>query len=174
MKRIIRLTESDLTRIVKRVIKEEQSNWRKSDFRYKLIESPDQEQSAIMTFYLPTMKDSKGNEVYNPKGTIKYVATPQKDSRLPNVTTHDQWSGFAQMKIDGNLLNPSDSIKKADGTIVGSFMGEYNKKAFDFLKTQVGKTSDQTEDKIRMFAKSKWNTPLNAVYSVTKYTTPAQ
>jgi hypothetical protein len=101
MKRIIRLTESDLARIVRRVINEQQA------------------QTIIpMTIDIPAQKNEKGVLVAIPNSRLKFQIINQKGT---GGSMTDSFDTVSQVHWDGGSAKAS-SIKDGSGNINGSFV----------------------------------------------------
>lgn len=101
MKRIIRLTESDLARIVRRVINEQQA------------------QTIIpMTIDIPAQKNEKGVLVAIPNSRLKFQIINEKGT---GGSMTDSFDTVSQVHWDGNSAKAS-SIKDGSGNINGSFV----------------------------------------------------
>ena len=123
MKKVIRLTESDLIRIVKRVINEQES--------YPIVP---------LIIQLPYKKDATGKMIFNEGGNIQVTAKAEKNKEgkglesYINILTID-FAGTMPVK----LVN---SKKDAQGNITGTFSvyGDSQKQLRVYLKKMVGKT----------------------------------
>lgn len=101
MKKIIRLTESDLARIVRRVINEQQA------------------QTIIpMTIDIPAQKNEKGVLVAIPNSRLKFQIINQKGT---GGSMTDSFNTVSQVHWDGGSAKAS-SIKDGSGNINGSFV----------------------------------------------------
>ena len=167
MKKIIRLTERDLTRIVKRVINERQ--YLMEDSMRNLLP---------LTIYLPTKKDPKtGKVTMLSVGTAKYLVTASKspDDPTGKSFTTDEYTGIKGVFING--ISATQVLSKKD-TSTGNISGTFTvtEPIYKYLKDFVGKGAQNSQDVYGNVILSSGKTEVKyATWSVTTYdATPTQ
>jgi hypothetical protein len=128
MKKIIRLTESDLTRIVRRVIKEQQVRT-----------------LVPLTISVPFRKDPTGQMVFDPNYQVKIFA---KNGEGTEQTSLENYTKIMGLQITSEFFVNPVTKKDAAGNIVGSFSIGDQKKLGSYLKNQVGKTTPFSDQSI--------------------------
>jgi hypothetical protein len=167
MKKIIRLTERDLTRIVKRVINERQ--YLMEDSMLNLLP---------LTIYLPTKKDPKtGKVTMLSVGTAKYLVTASKSSDDPTGKsfTTDEYTGIKGVFINGISATQVRSKKDTStGNISGTFT--VTEPIYKYLKDFVGKGAQNSQDVYGNVILSSGGSEVKyTTWSVTTYdATPTQ
>lgn len=155
MKRIIKLTESDLTRIVRRVINETQ---------YLMEQSKDVIYATVTLYY----------DLLPPSNTKKRVQNMGFSTNVSSVKTEDI-QGIKSFDFGGTVISPNTQKMSADKVITG--MLPYNKSfesligkgaststvntAIPTIKTQDGKVTTSM-------------TPLSVILTVVEQQRPAQ
>jgi len=132
MKKIIKLTESDLVRIVKRVVKE------------NILLKEDTQTVVSLTISVPYKKDANGNMVFDPNHQVKVFAPNNKGTQ---ETSLENYTNIKGLEIGGFFVNPVTK-KDATGNIVGSFSIRDQKQLATYLKNQIGKTTPLTDKSI--------------------------
>lgn len=145
MKKVVRLTESDLLKVIKRVIKEDYSPENESEYN-KLLQQRESIKSEIENLQRRydnlSERIKKINLFYNPKLIISYAASKTKfgDRYLARVLVpKEYWSDTKSSKLDksGNktfhfvLTSPkraSEYTGKDDPELIKDFQNEFRKK----------------------------------------------
>jgi hypothetical protein len=156
MKKIIRLTESDLTRIVRRVINE----------RQYLNEDETASQFIVMTIEIPTTKDSKGNTVIVDGGTVKYRAVNEKGTKSSSL---DNYSSFTSFKFGETNVTPT-STKAQDGSIYGAFLIPKGSTLKSYLNKMLKLSNTQTQNTVLVTSKLT-NNQIQTNYGLPTYKT---
>ncbi len=162
MKKIIRLTESDLSRIIRRVISENQNM-----LGGKTFLNEDSNRNILpLTIYLPTRKDPKTGQVTMVKvGTAKYLVTATKspDDTTGQSFTTDEYASIKGLFVNG--ISATQVMSKKDPStknISGTFT--LTEPLYQYLKSFVGKGPQNSQD---VYA----NVTLTSGGSEVKYTT---
>jgi hypothetical protein len=131
--------ESDLTKIVKRVINE----------RRYLTEDETASQLIAMTIEIPTTKDPKGNTVIVDGGTVKYRAVNEKGTKSSSL---DNYSSFTSFKFGDTNVTPT-STKAQDGSIYGAFLIPKGSTLKSYLNNMLKLSNTQTQNTVLVTSK---------------------
>ena len=122
MKRIVRLTESDLARIVRRIINEDDG------YTGKIF---------IAKMTVPFIKQNDGKEVFDTSTPIVFTLTGAKDTNNVGETSLDNIKSISEVKI----YSETPRVLTAGNHGAHIYTGG-NKEIINYLTKMVGKTTE--------------------------------
>lgn len=155
MKKIIKLNESDLLRIIKSVISEQiKQGFGGDPYQYKKVGN---------NYFYATKGKSDWKQARNQtsidaiKTKIFQEPTTQTKTSKSQTTTQTQTSSKPKSKFDTpNLVLPSDTPEKMGDTAAKKNMGNQLSKDFSETQNLVGKISKRTFEKLTEIRKAGW------------------